>query len=64
LIAAEPFQPDSWLDTLEQRSRDAAGEYFPVAFLADGGLAVVTSVQDPTGPRYGFAWRHLAATYD
>jgi len=47
------FQPDSWT---QQRIRNPAGEYVPVAFLTDGGLAVVTPIQDVQGNRWGFSW--------
>lgn len=41
-------------------TRDAAGEYFATAFLADGGIALVTPVQDAAGSRFGFSyWRFV-----
>jgi hypothetical protein len=33
-----------------------AGEYVPVAFLRDGTLAVVTTIQNPKANRLGFSW--------
>ncbi|MDX1579110.1 MAG: sialidase family protein [Gemmatimonadota bacterium] len=36
--------------------RDTGGEYFPVLFLRDGGLGVVTTIQDPTERVGGFTW--------
>ena len=41
----------------EEPAPDTAGEYVPVAFLADGRLAVVTTIQDPTADRWGFTFR-------
>jgi hypothetical protein len=38
--------------------REPAGEYLPVTFLRNGGIAVVTPVQDPRAHRVGFTyWR-------
>jgi BNR/Asp-box repeat len=57
---APPFTPDSWQRSQksgEPRNRDPAGEYAPVAFLLDGRLAVVTTIQDFQEKRLGFAWR-------
>jgi hypothetical protein len=53
---SRPVQPDSWSEAGDPRVRDTAGEYIPVAFLSDGGLGVVTAVQDPEDDRYGFSW--------
>jgi hypothetical protein len=55
-IRTVSIQPDSWLETLEDRTRNSAGEYVPVAFLSDGGLGVVTPVQDLHNDRFGFSW--------
>lgn len=60
VVEAEPFVPETWQwgETPGlPRHRDTAGEYFPVAFLHDGRLAVVTTIQDDQGKRRGFAWR-------
>lgn len=38
-------------------TRDTAGEYLPILFLRDGRLAVVSTIQDPTGDRWGFTFR-------
>ena len=61
VLRAEPFQPDSWRDTEEERTREPAGEYLPVIFLKNGGLAVVSPVQDKAGDRYGFTWWKVEA---
>ena len=50
-----PIQPDAWTPG-EAPTRDPAGEYVPVVFLADGSLAVVTPIQDERGDRWGFSW--------
>jgi hypothetical protein len=55
-VQRSSFQPDSWLEQPDQRTRDVAGEYVPVAFLASGGLGVVTPIQDLEGSRFGFTW--------
>jgi hypothetical protein len=56
IARVDPFQPLSWLETLETRSFTPAGEYLPVAFLADGDLGVASPIQDLQGSRFGFSW--------
>jgi hypothetical protein len=59
VLEAPTVQPDTWGSGTkpgEPRKRDTAGEYVPVMFLKDGGLAVVTTIQDPP-TRGGFAFR-------
>ena len=56
IARADPFQPLSWLETLETRSLTAADECLPVAFLADGDLGVASPIQDLRGKRFGFSW--------
>ena len=54
----DPFPIDSWAEFDGSRTPDPAGEYVPVIFLANGGLAVVTPIQDPGSDRFGFSyWR-------
>ena len=55
-----PFQPDTWTSG-DSPTRDPGGEYVPVAFLTDGGLAVVTPIQDQRGARWGFSWWRIEA---
>lgn len=59
-IEAPPFQPDSWSRTPAPDGgpspRDAGGEYLPVAFLKNGDLAVVSTIQNSKTQRYGFSW--------
>jgi hypothetical protein len=58
VLLSKPFQPDIWQERADQKIRDPGGEYVPVAFLKDGGLAVATPVQDLHGGRFGFSyWR-------
>jgi len=60
VIEAEPFTPETWLwgeTPGKPRLRVTAGEYFPVAFLRNGRLAVVTTIQNDQGNRNGFDWR-------
>jgi hypothetical protein len=56
VLLADPFQPDSWLETLDERTLDPAGEYLPVVILADGDLGVASPIQDAHGGRFGFSW--------
>jgi hypothetical protein len=58
VIAAPPFQPDTWRGGPDAASpsRDPGGEYLAVAFLDDGGLAVVSPIQNARAKRFGFAW--------
>lgn len=60
---APPFSPDSWEFAQkpgEPRRRDTAGEYAAIAFLRDGRLAVVTTIQDDQRKRFGFSWRTVS----
>lgn len=56
IVRADGFEPQTWMDTVETKARDTAGEYVPVIFLADGDLGVATPVQDAHNDRYGFTW--------
>jgi hypothetical protein len=59
-VEAPPFSPDSWQlgqKPGEPRRRDTAGEYVPIAFLRDGRLAIVTTIQDDQPKRGGFSLR-------
>jgi len=54
------FSPDSWRFGEKPgapRTRDTAGEYVPIAFLRNGRLGVVSTIQDDQRRRSGFAWR-------
>lgn len=54
------FSPDSWRFGEKPgapRTRDTAGEYVPIAFLRNGRLGVVSTIQDDQRRRLGFAWR-------
>ncbi len=58
VVRAQPFQPDVWAEREGVRQRDPGGEYLPILFLAEGGLAVAAPVQDLAGDRFGFTfWR-------
>ena len=59
VLLADLFQPDCWQEREDQKIRDPGGEYVPVAFLSDGGLAVATPIQDSQGERFGFSWWKL-----
>ena len=57
---AEPFLFNYSRKNAEgQLEQDTAGEYFPVIFLKDGRLAVVTPLLSPDGARKGFTWRPI-----
>lgn len=63
-VATARFRPDAWRRTAvntDQFVRDTAGEYFPVAFLRDRTVAVVTPVQHEKERRFGFTWRRFQA---
>ncbi|HEX4953353.1 MAG TPA: hypothetical protein VF017_08170 [Thermoanaerobaculia bacterium] len=66
VIEAPPFQPDSWRfgdpSHAGPRTRGTAGEYLPVAFLASGGLAVVSPIQNEGAGRFGFSWWRVVAS--
>ena len=54
-----PLRSDSWDAPArpgDPRIRDSAGEYIGVAFLRDGGLVVVSPIQDSLTRRFGFSW--------
>jgi hypothetical protein len=60
MVEATPFAADAWQPGEkpgEPRNRDTAGEYVPIAFLRDGRLAIVATIQDDKQKRLGFAWR-------
>ncbi len=58
ITMAEPFPQDAWIVSGGRRVREPAGEYVPVAFLADGSLGVVTPIQNGAEGRGGFTfWR-------
>lgn len=57
---SEAFVPDTWGWSGETRA--TAGEYFPVTFLADGGLGVVTAIYNPSSGRTGFSWHEVSPT--
>jgi len=58
---AAPFVVEAYTSTGSGggRTRDTAGEYVPVGWLADGAVGVVTTVQDMAGKRMGFVWRRF-----
>ena len=57
---APPFQVDAWrfgAKPGETPKRDTAGEYLPIAFLRDGRLVVLSTIQNPEAKRFGFSFR-------
>ncbi len=61
LSLAPPIRQEAWVVDGDIRVRDAAGEYVPVIFLADGGLGVVTPIQNGPDGRGGFSWWRIEA---
>jgi hypothetical protein len=63
VIRSEPLILDSWgLPGFgDPDVRDAAGEYLTVIFRGDGGLAVVSTIQNSKADRFGFSWWKLEA---
>jgi hypothetical protein len=61
VIEAVPFQNEIWTwvfpDHPEPIHRGTGGEYVPIIFLREGGLGVVTTIQNQQDKRYGFVWR-------
>lgn len=62
---APAFQPDSWNFSPPAAggpiTRNSAGEYLPVLFLKNGGLAVVSPIQKSSEKRFGFTWWRVEA---
>lgn len=59
MIEVPPFRPDSWRgDTRPQDPpvRETAGEYLPILFLRNGGLAVVSPIKNVHEKRFGFSF--------
>ncbi|HEY6386593.1 MAG TPA: sialidase family protein [Candidatus Acidoferrum sp.] len=61
VIEAEPFQNEMWSWVSPDRPaasthRDTGGEYVPITFLREGGLGVVTTIQNQRDKRFGFLW--------
>lgn len=59
-----PLRSDSWEPPDRPGDppiRDTAGEYLGLTFLRDGGLAVVSPIQDPMKWRFGFSWWRFEA---
>jgi hypothetical protein len=61
MIESQPFQTDTWSRVSEEHPGDpvrrvTAGEYIPVLFLREGGLGVVTTIQNGPEKRLGFKW--------
>jgi hypothetical protein len=61
VVESQPFEPDCWR---ESRSPDdlpvryAGGEYLAVCFLRNGGLVVVSAVENRRDKRFGFSvWK-------
>jgi hypothetical protein len=61
---APAIRPETWGLTSRRENpatRSSAGEYLAVAFLRDGGIAVVSPIQNERAQRFGFSWWRLAS---
>jgi hypothetical protein len=59
MLASPPFEIDVWAAgqrPTDPPTRDSAGEYLAMAFLRDGGLAMVSPIQDKAAARFGFTY--------
>jgi hypothetical protein len=59
LIESPPMRPDSWgggRAADDPQYRDTAGEYLGLTFLSDGGLALVSPIQNRRAQRFGFSF--------
>lgn len=57
--AAPRFEINVWAAgqrPTDPPTRDLAGEYLAMAFLRDGGLAMVSPIQDKAAKRFGFTY--------
>ena len=64
IAESAPFRPDSWERPNPQWPNDpplpdTAGEYLALTFLRQGGLAVVSPVQNRREKRFGFSFRKV-----
>ena len=62
MIESPPFKPDSWRQNQawpeDPQTPDPAGEYLAVSFLRNGGLVIVSPIQNKLEKRFGFSlWR-------
>jgi hypothetical protein len=65
VVESPPFKPDSWRQNRtwpeDPQTPDTAGEYLAVSFLRNGGLVVVSAIQNKRKNRAGFSlWRATA----
>jgi len=56
VFQADPFTSLAWEETTDNHAPTPAGEYFPVVFLPNNELGVVTTIQDIHNARWGFSW--------
>jgi hypothetical protein len=59
LIESQPLRTDSWgggRSVNDPQYRDTAGEYLGLTFLRDGGLALVSPIQNRRAQRFGFSF--------
>ena len=62
VVESPPFKPDSWQQNRiwpeDPQTPDPAGEYLAVSFLQNGGLVVVSPIQNKRENRFGFSlWK-------
>jgi hypothetical protein len=61
---AAPFELDCWQAGARPEDRQVryiGGEYLATTFLKEGGLGVVSFIQNPREQRFGFSWRRFEA---
>ena len=59
VIQSSPIPIEVWIPRAAQRDslyHGTGGEYLGLTFLQDGGLGVVSPIQNPSANRLGFAW--------
>lgn len=64
MIESPPIRIDNWrpIDRPDSQAiRDTGGEYLAITFLSDGGLAVVSPIQNRNANRFGFSWWEFEA---
>jgi hypothetical protein len=62
VVESQPFEPDCWLESRSPEDlpvRYAGGEYLAICFLRNGGLAIVSAVENRRDTRFGFSFWKL-----
>jgi hypothetical protein len=63
MVESAPLKPDSWRRKRawpeDPQTPDPAGEYLPILLLRQGGLVIVSAIQNPVEKRFGFSFWKL-----